>query len=133
MPAELSPQVRDFLRLPNPAVMATVGTHGRPLSVATWYLLEDDDLVLLNLDGGRMRLQHLRDDPRVALTVLDGDDWGTHVSLQLDVTRIDDDADLADIDALATHYTGSAYPDRERPRVSVRAGIRRVHAWGRFA
>lgn len=133
MPAELSPQVRDFLRQPNPAVMATVGRHGRPLSVATWYLLEEDDLVLLNLDGGRMRLQHLRDDPRVALTVLDGDDWGTHVSLQLDVVRIEEDEDLADIDALARHYSGSPYPNRERPRVSVRAGIRRVHAWGRFA
>lgn len=133
MPAELSTQVRDFLRLPNPAVMATVGRHGRPLSVATWYLLEEDDLVLLNLDGGRMRLQHLRDDPRVALTVLDGDDWGTHVSLQLDVVRIEEDEDLADIDALARHYSGSPYPNRERPRVSVRAGIRRVHAWGRFA
>jgi hypothetical protein len=80
-----------------------------------------------------MRLRHLRDDPRVALTVLDGDDWGTHVSLQLDVARIEDDEDLADIDALARHYTGDAYPNRERPRVSVCAGIRRVHAWGRFA
>ncbi|HEX6675936.1 MAG TPA: pyridoxamine 5'-phosphate oxidase family protein, partial [Actinomycetes bacterium] len=62
----------ELLRRPNPAVMATVRPDGAPISVATWYLWEDGR-VLLNLDAGRKRLEHLRANPRVSLTVLDSD------------------------------------------------------------
>ena len=98
----------ELLRRPNPAVMATLAADGRPVSVATWYLLEDDGRVLLNLDGGRARLKHLRRDPRVALTVL-GDDWYTHVSLQGRVVSLVDDDDLRDIDRLSRHYGGQPF------------------------
>jgi PPOX class probable F420-dependent enzyme len=131
--APLPPEVLDLLRLPNHAVMATVAADGRPVSVATWYLLEDDATVLLNLDAQRARLKHLRTDPRVALTVLAPDDWYTHVSLQGRVVALTDDEQLTDIDRLATHYTGNPYPNRERPRVSARVEIERWHAWGRLA
>ncbi len=61
MPSTPLPQsVVDLLKLPNPAVMATVAADGRPVTVATWYLLEDDGRVLLNLDATRARLKHLR-------------------------------------------------------------------------
>jgi hypothetical protein len=33
---------REVCRKPNPAVMATVTSKGRPVSVATWYLIEED-------------------------------------------------------------------------------------------
>lgn len=130
---DLPDDIRTFLERPNPAVMATTAKDGRPVTAATWYLLEADGRVLLNLDAERVRLRHVRRDPRVALDVLDGADWGTHASLQLSVQEITDDTDLADIDALARHYTGSAYPNRSRPRVSARAVVERWHGWGRFA
>ncbi|HEY7927909.1 MAG TPA: pyridoxamine 5'-phosphate oxidase family protein, partial [Candidatus Dormibacteraeota bacterium] len=41
----------------------------------------DDGTVLLNMDEGRRRLEHLRRDPRVALTMLDPDSWYRHVSI----------------------------------------------------
>jgi PPOX class probable F420-dependent enzyme len=126
----LSEQVADLLRLANPAVMATVAADGRPVTVATWYLIEDDGRVLLNLDATRARLKHLHADPRVSLTVLASGDWYTHVSLQGRVTAITDDADLSDIDRLSKHYTGNAYPNRESPRVSAHLEIDRWHAWG---
>jgi len=133
MPTPPLPQpVVDLLRRPNPAVMATVAADGRPVTVATWYLLEDDGKVLLGLDAQRARLKHLRADPRVSLTVLAGDDWYTHVSLQGRVVSIGDDIGLADIDRLARHYTGNAYPNRERPRVSVQVEIERWHVWGKL-
>lgn len=113
--------------------MATLAKDGRPVTVATWYLLEPDGGLLLNLDAERVRLRHLRRDPRIALTVLDGSDWGSHVSLQLSVVAVTDDGDLADIDALAMHYTGGRYPNRDRPRVSARCRIRSWHGWGAFA
>src|SRR5919112_3607536 len=108
----LPDRVLDLLRLPNPAVMATVAADGRPVTVATWYLLEDERHVLLGLDAGRARLKHMRADPRVSLTVLAQDDWYTHVSLQGRVTSIADDEGLRDIDRLSRHYTGGDYPNR---------------------
>ena len=120
--------IAQILERPNPAVMATVRPDGAPLSVATWYLY-DDGRVLLNLDGTRKRLDHLRADPRVSLTVLDGDSWYRHVSLRGRVTITPDD-DLAGIDRLSTHYTGNPYPDRVSPRFDAWMEIESFHAWG---
>jgi len=62
----LPDDIVEFLRRPNPAVMATVAADGRPVTVATWYLLEDGGTVLLGLDAERARLKHMRQDPRVS-------------------------------------------------------------------
>ena len=122
---------REFLAQPNPAVMATVRSDGQPVTVATWYLLEDDDRILFNLDGARARLKHLKNDGRVSVTAL-AENWYTHLSLQGHVVEIVDDPDLADIDKVATHYTGKPYPQRSRARVSVRVAIDSWHGWGEF-
>jgi len=126
----LPDDVAEVLARPNPAVMATLAADGRPVTVATWYLVEADGTVLLNLDAGRARLKHLRRDPRVSLTALAEGDWYTHVSVQGRVVAVTDDEDLADIDRLSRHYTGHDYPQRSRPRVSVRVAIDRWHGWG---
>jgi PPOX class probable F420-dependent enzyme len=126
----LPDRIIEFLRRPNPAVMGTVAADGRPVTVATWYLLGDNGRVLLGLDAERARLKHMRADPRVSLTVLSEADWGTHVSLQGRVVSIVDDVGLHDIDRLARHYTGQPYADRERLRVSSQVEIERWHAWG---
>ncbi len=127
--APLPADVAALLARPNPAVMATLASDGRPVTVATWYLLEPDGTLLLNLDAGRARLAHLRRDPRVSLTALD-ESWYTHVSVQGEVVSIADDLDLVDIDRLSRHYTDRAYPVRDRPRVSVHVRIDRWHGWG---
>jgi PPOX class probable F420-dependent enzyme len=114
---------------PNPAVMGTIHPDGHPVTVATWYLFEEGR-VLLNLDGGRARLRHLRANPQVSLTALAEGDWYTHVSVQGRVSEIRDDTDLADIDRVSTHYTGSPYPVRDRPRVSVVVEVEHWHGWG---
>jgi PPOX class probable F420-dependent enzyme len=122
-------QLRELLLHPNPAVVATIAKDGRPVTVATWYLLDDDGSILLGLDAGRARVSHLRRDPRLSLTVLAADSWYTHVSLQGRVVSIVDDDGLQQIDRLARHYTGKPYKDRERPRVVAYAEIERWHGW----
>lgn len=125
----LPDHVRDLLAKPNPAVIATLGSQGKPVTVATWYLL-DGDRVLVNMDESRRRIEHLRRDPRVSLTVLDEAGWYTHVSLQGRVVEWHDDPDLADIDRLAEHYTGKPYAVRDRRRVSAWIEVDRWHGWG---
>jgi PPOX class probable F420-dependent enzyme len=124
----LPDDLRALLAKPNPAVIATLRKDGQPVSVATWYLL-DGDRFLVNLDASRTRLAHLRRDPRLSLTVLDGESWYTHVSLQGRVTEIRDDLELVDIDRICSHYSGHPYPNRTSPRVSVYFEVERWHGW----
>lgn len=128
----LPDDVVEFLRKPNHAVIATVRPDGHPVSVPTWYLYEDGR-ILVNMDEGRRRLRYLRQDPRVSLSVMDPDDWITHVSLQGRVVEMADDPGLVDIDRLAQRYTGRRYRNRERGRVSAWADIDRWHGWGALA
>jgi PPOX class probable F420-dependent enzyme len=125
----LPDQVRALLDKPNPAVITTLGSAGQPVSVATWYLL-DGDRILVNMDEGRKRLEHLRHDPRVSLTALDEAGWYTHVSVQGRVVEMREDPGLADIDRLAVHYTGRPYRNRDRGRVSAWIEVDRWHGWG---
>jgi PPOX class probable F420-dependent enzyme len=124
----LSDDVRAFLDAANPAVISTVRSDGQPVSVATWYLL-DGDRILVNMDGGRKRLDYLRQDPRVSLTVLDAEDWYKHVSVQGRVVEWRDDEDLSDIDRLARQYGRDRYANRDRPRVSAWIEVDRSHTW----
>ncbi len=119
----------ELLAQPNPAVMATIAADGRPVTVATWYLLEPDGTILLGLDSGRARLEHLRRDPRVSLTALAKDNWYTQVSVQGRIGPIRDDEGLRDIDRISRHYTGEPYRNRESPRVSTHLHIERWHGW----
>lgn len=127
-----STQQLEFLAKPNPSVMATLRKDGTPVTVATWYLLEGDR-IRFNLDGSRVRLQHLKRDPRVSLTVLADGDWYSHVSIQGRVVEIAEDPDLSGIDKISTHYTGNPYAVRDQPRVDVWISIDKVHGWGATA
>src|ERR1700682_6399371 len=116
----LPPRVDEFLKRPNPAVIACIRPNGFPMTVATWYDWEDG-LILVNMHEDRSRLRLMRTNPKVSLTVLGQGDasgagsaradaprgdvppqrgWYRHVSLYGSVIRIADDTDLADIDRL---------------------------------
>jgi PPOX class probable F420-dependent enzyme len=125
----LPQRVTAMLSAPNPCVIACLGPGGHPVSVATWYLL-DGGRVLVNMDEGRRRLDYLRRDRRVSLTVFDGGRWHTHVSIQGRVAEFVDDRDLADIDRLCKHYTGKPFQNRGRGRVSAWIAVRRWNLWG---
>jgi len=120
-------ELQALLREPNPAVIATLKPDGAPHSVATWYLWEDGR-VLVNMDASRARLDYLRKDPRVSLTVLDGGDWYRHVSIRGRVVSLEPDEELKDIDRLCRHYRDQDYPSRN-PRFSAWIEVDTWHAW----
>ena len=80
-----------LLREPNPAVIAVVMPSGHPMSVATWYLVEDDGTILVNMDAGRARLAWMQEHPHVSLTALKDGEWYTHVSIRGPVVRWEHD------------------------------------------
>jgi PPOX class probable F420-dependent enzyme len=114
LPAELD----ELVARANPAVVATVRPDGAPHTAATWYDWANGR-VLLNMDETRARLRHMRENPRISVTIFDGDDWGRHVTLLGPVISIDADGDLADIDRLAVRYTGKPFGTRDRKRVTA--------------
>lgn len=125
----LPEQAQAMLRKANPSVITTLRSDGQPVSTATWYLWEDGR-VLVNMDEGRKRVQHVRNDPRVTLTVMDESSWYTHISIIGRVTELREDEGLVEIDRLAQHYIGAQYPQRDRDRITAVIEVDRWHGWG---
>jgi PPOX class probable F420-dependent enzyme len=124
----LPPELDAFLQAPNPAVIATVKPDGAPHTVATWYLWEAGR-ALVNMEDSRARLDYMRHDPRVSLTVLEDGNWYRHVSLRGRVVELTEDVGLANIDRLSRHYGGQPYPMRDRARWDAWIEVDTWHAW----
>ena len=132
MPKPPLPSVAtQLLAKPNPAVIATAHGH-QPVSVATRFLCENGR-ILVNMDEGRKRLEYIRENPLVSLTVLDVDDWYTHVSVRGRIVELANDPDMANIDRISRHYTGRPYRVRDRGRVSGWIEIEQWNGFGRLA
>ena len=116
-----------MLAKPNPSIIGSVTPDGAPNTVATWYLWEDGR-VLVNMDEGRKRLEYLRENPRVSITVLDDESWYRHITLHGTIS-LEPDEGLEDIDRICKHYMGDAYSQRDRGRVSGWIEVESWHAW----
>ncbi len=125
-PAPLPAELVEFLKKPNAAVIATVRSDGAPYTAATWYDW-NDGRILVNMDFERLRLSHMRREPRVAVTVLDLEDWYRAVTVLGRVVELRDDEALADIDRLSQRYRGKPYWNRERKRVTALIEPERWH------
>jgi PPOX class probable F420-dependent enzyme len=126
--APLPEALVEFLQQPNPSVIGSLDPDGSPHTAATWYAW-DDGRVLVNMADTRKRLDHMRRDPRVSLTVLAQDQWYNQVTLRGRVAEIADDEDMSGIDRLSTHYTGEPYARREQKRVNAWIEIESWYGW----
>jgi PPOX class probable F420-dependent enzyme len=124
--APLPDELVEFLKRPHAAVISTVRSDGAPYSAATWYDWADGR-ILVNMDFERLRLSHMRRDPRVAVTVLDIADWYRAVTVLGRVVELRNDEGLADIDRLSVRYRGGPYWNRERGRVTALVEPERWH------
>jgi len=124
--APVPDELASFLAAPRPSVVAVLRADGSPVTAATWYEWQDGSILLPMLGSGR-RLEHVRRDPRIALTVL-GDSWYTQVSVLGRVVEIRDDG-FADVDRLSMSYFGVAYTPRDVEMASVLFEVERWHTW----
>jgi PPOX class probable F420-dependent enzyme len=127
-PVPVPPEIDAFLSQPNPAVVGTVRPDGAPHTAPTWYDWEDGK-ILLNMEDTRSRLDHLRRESRVSISVLDKDGWYHHVTLLGQVVSLEQDPDMSVIDRLSRRYTGQEYSKRDRPRFSAWVQPDSWHEW----
>jgi PPOX class probable F420-dependent enzyme len=130
--AELSEAQKTFISdNPYVATVTTLREDGSPHNTIVWIEAEDG-VVTFNTAVGRAKERHLRDNPNVAITVVDPEDAYKWVSVTGRAELTTDGAD-EQIDRLAKKYLGQdEYPWREpgQQRISVRITPERVDAYG---
>jgi PPOX class probable F420-dependent enzyme len=124
----LPPALATFLGQANPSAIASLEGDGAPHTAATWYVW-DDGRVLVNMDATRKRLENMRADPRVSITVMGEDSWYQQVTMKGRIAEIADDDDLSGIDRLSTHYTGEPYARRDQKRVNAWIEVEWWYGW----
>ena len=130
--AELTDAQRSFIAdNPYVATATTLRKDGSPHNTIVWIDAEDGT-VTFNTAVGRAKERHLREDPRVAVTVVDPQNTYRWVSVSGRAELTTDGAD-DQIDKLAKKYLGQdKYPWRsaDEQRVSVRIRPEQVDATG---
>jgi PPOX class probable F420-dependent enzyme len=130
--AELTDKQRQFIdENPYVATATTLREDGSPHNTIVWIDTEDGTLTF-NTAVGRAKERHLRNDPRVAVTVVDPENTYLWVSVTGRAELTTDGAD-DQIDKLAKKYLGKdEYPWRqpEEQRLKVRITPEHVSSSG---
>src|SRR4051794_13213132 len=95
----LSEEQRRLFERPVLVHVATLNPDGSPQVSAMWVELDGDD-IMVNTEEGRIKPRNLRNDPRVALSVVNPDD-NSNVNVQGRVVEITHEGADEQIDRLS--------------------------------
>ncbi|MCB0137983.1 MAG: PPOX class F420-dependent oxidoreductase [Caldilineaceae bacterium] len=95
----------DLLTGPYFAVLTTVAPSGQPENTVVWCSW-DGEHVLVNTADGRRKPANVRNNPKVALTVIDPQDAFRWIDVRGEVAEIVPDPEYANINAHAKLYAG---------------------------
>ncbi len=130
MAKEISGPARELLEAANIGHLATLMPDGTPHVTPVWVDAEDST-VLINSAEGRVKVENLRRDPRVGLSVADAQNPYAAVSIRGRVREITADGADEHIDALAGKYLGEErYPMRQPGEQRVIIRIEPEHVFG---
>ncbi len=119
MAAQIPEQFLDLTRKPAFANLATLFKDGSPHVTPVWFDY-DGRFVRINSAEGRVKDRNMRNDPRVALSVMDPQNPYRYLEIRGRVTEITREGADAHIDALAKKYLNvDAYPHRSPSEVRV--------------
>lgn len=129
VPERIPDSHRDLLQS-KVAMLATVGSSGRPQLSALWFLA-DDDTVRISLNTSRQKFKNMQARPAVSLMLMDHANPARYVELR-GYAEIEPDADYKFADRVGAKY-GVDLRTRDRPgesRVIVTVRPDRVRTWG---
>lgn len=116
----------------NFAALTTLMPDGQPQTQIMW-VSADDEHVLINTEAQRQKFHNVERDPRVTVTVFDGDNPYRYVEARGHVVgTVGGDEARADIDALSQKYLGTPYAGviGAGGRVILRIAVDKVHKNG---
>jgi PPOX class probable F420-dependent enzyme len=138
---QIPQSLRELLATGPLATVATINPDGTPHITLAWAGFDGDELVMatfFRLD--QRKLQNLRRDPRVVVTVqakeFSGQGLWPYAVIQGHVDRITEGGALDVMDRLAEHYIGPGqqYPMRDAPEgLVVHVTVDRVYGQGPWA
>ena len=101
----------DLLESTAVAHIATLGPDGAPQNSPVWFGWDGTYLRFTQVTGLQRKVQNLRREPRVAVSIVDQANPYRYLEIRGTVERIDPDPDGAYIDAMARKYLGEErYP-----------------------
>jgi PPOX class probable F420-dependent enzyme len=122
--AGLSERERGVLQKQAFVHLSTLDAEGAPHGSVVWVDV-DGDMILINTAEGRSKVENVRGNPRVSVSVADPDNPYDSVSVSGTVEEITNDGADAHIDAMAKKYLGQdTYPFRAPDEVRVLLKIR---------
>ena len=108
----LTPEQLAIFGPPNLAYLATVSPDGSPHLSPLWADTRDG-MILLNTADGRTKVENVRRDPRVAVSIHDQAHPHPPVAVLGTVVEITPEGALEHIDVLSRRYTGQAWTPHE--------------------
>ena len=130
MAKDISGPARELLEAANIGHLATLMPDGTPHVTPVWVDVEDST-VLINSADGRVKVENLRRDPRVGLSVADTHNPYAAVSIRGRVREITTDGADEHVDFLAGKYLGEErYPMRQPGEQRVIIRIEPEHVFG---
>jgi PPOX class probable F420-dependent enzyme len=113
----------------NFAALTTLMPDGQPQTQIMW-VHADDDHVIINTEAGRQKYRNVGRDPRVTVTVFNGDNPYQYVEARGHVVEtIGGDEARTNIDELSQKYMGAPYgnPIGPKGRVVLLIAVDKVH------
>ena len=119
-----NPKVQKILQSKGFAHLATIGLDGGPQSSPMWFLWDGEHIKFTHTTT-RKKYQNIKQDPRVAVSIVDADDPYIYAEFRGRVERIEEDPTGAFYDTLAKHY-GAPWGYQGDPRVIFYVKIEHV-------
>jgi PPOX class probable F420-dependent enzyme len=128
--AALPPKLLELLREPSLAFLATTMRDGSPQLTEVW-VDTDGERVLVNSVTTHLKVQNIRRDPRVAITIADPSDPSEYFQVRGRVAEMTTDGAADHIEELSRKYLGAPYPwygGRDQVRILLRIEPEHVSA-----
>lgn len=120
----LSERVKKLIEGKNFGFLATLKKDGSPHVTPVWVDHADGD-ILVNTTTDRAKVRHVKNDPRVAIAIVDNQDPYKYAMVQGKVIEVTENGAEEHIDKLAFKYTGmkkyqKARKDEKRVIIKIR-------------
>jgi PPOX class probable F420-dependent enzyme len=122
------PKVQKILQSKAFAFLATIGSHGEPQSSPMWFLWDGEYLKFTHTTN-RQKYRNIQRDPRVSISIVDGDDPYLYAEFRGVVERIDEDPDGTFYNVLSDRYE-SSWRYQGEPRVILSVKVHHIVGQG---